>query len=80
MAPRAPRRSTSASGASCRQGIREGLRAGPAWDILPPMEWTTPTWAEIKMDAEIGSYQEDFEPTRDPIVESDESAARPPSD
>jgi hypothetical protein len=30
------------------------------------MEWTTPSWAEIKMDAEIGSYQEDFEPTRDP--------------
>jgi hypothetical protein len=37
------------------------------------MEWTTPTWAEIKMDAEIGSYQEDFEPTRDPIVDSAES-------
>ena len=37
------------------------------------MEWSTPSWAEIKMDAEIGSYQEDFEPTRDPIVESDES-------
>jgi hypothetical protein len=41
------------------------------------MEWTTPTWAEINMDAEIGSYQEDFEPTRDPafvggdVVESD---------
>ncbi len=35
------------------------------------MEWTTPTWAEIKMDAEIGSYQEDYEPGRDPIVETD---------
>lgn len=23
------------------------------------MEWTTPEYAEIKMDAEIGSYQED---------------------
>ena len=23
------------------------------------MEWTAPTYAEIKMDAEIGSYQED---------------------
>jgi len=23
------------------------------------MEWTTPVFAEIKMDAEIGSYQED---------------------
>ena len=23
------------------------------------MEWTAPSYAEIKMDAEIGSYQED---------------------
>jgi hypothetical protein len=38
------------------------------------MEWSTPTWAEIKMDAEIGSYQEDFEPTRDPIADTDERA------
>ena len=38
------------------------------------MEWSTPTWAEIKIDAEIGSYQEDFEPERDPIVESDDRA------
>ncbi len=27
------------------------------------MEWTTPTFVEIKMDAEIGSYQADEEPT-----------------
>lgn len=37
------------------------------------MEWTAPTYAEIKMDAEIGSYQEDFDreqPSREsPIVE-----------
>jgi len=36
------------------------------------MEWTTPTWSEIKMDAEIGSYQEDFQgeqPERDPIAD-----------
>jgi len=38
------------------------------------MEWTTPTWAEIKMDAEIGSYQEDYEPTRDPIVSAADGA------
>ncbi|MGH7437824.1 MAG: hypothetical protein ACRENE_19270 [Polyangiaceae bacterium] len=25
------------------------------------MEWTAPTYAEIKMDAEIGSYQEDHQ-------------------
>jgi hypothetical protein len=39
------------------------------------MEWTTPTYAEVKMDAEIGSYQEDGE--RVPIVErqADEAPA-----
>jgi hypothetical protein len=26
------------------------------------MNWTTPTFDEIKMDAEIGSYQEDTDP------------------
>ena len=37
------------------------------------MDWTTPTFVEIKMDAEIGSYQEDFErdqPERDPIADA----------
>ena len=29
------------------------------------MEWTAPKYAEIKMDAEIGSYQEDGEPGRE---------------
>jgi hypothetical protein len=27
------------------------------------MAWTTPSYDEIKMDAEIGSYQADDEPT-----------------
>jgi len=27
------------------------------------MDWITPTFVEIKMDAEIGSYQADDEPT-----------------
>ncbi|MGD0677642.1 MAG: hypothetical protein ABSC94_19670 [Polyangiaceae bacterium] len=35
------------------------------------MEWTTPSFVEIKMDAEIGSYQVDDEPNI-PIVETDE--------
>jgi hypothetical protein len=26
------------------------------------MNWTSPTFEEIKMDAEIGSYQEDSDP------------------
>lgn len=29
------------------------------------MTWTTPAIDEIKMDAEIGSYNEDRDPTRD---------------
>jgi hypothetical protein len=34
------------------------------------MSWTTPTFEEIKMDAEIGSYQEDSDPL--PFVQGDE--------
>ncbi len=41
------------------------------------MEWTAPTYAEIKMDAEIGSYQEDYEPTREaPLVLVEQPSAR----
>jgi hypothetical protein len=36
------------------------------------MQWTSPAYVEIKMDAEIGSYQEDSEPTREsPIADTD---------
>jgi hypothetical protein len=36
------------------------------------MEWTAPTYDEVKMDAEIGSYQEDSDPPREsPIVDQD---------
>jgi hypothetical protein len=34
---------------------------------MSAMDWTTPSYDEIKMDAEIGSYQEDGEPV--PIVQ-----------
>jgi hypothetical protein len=30
--------------------------------------WSEPDFVEIKMDAEIGSYQEEREPLPDPIV------------
>jgi hypothetical protein len=34
------------------------------------MAWTTPCFDEMKMDAEIGSYQEDTDPQREvPIAE-----------
>jgi coenzyme PQQ precursor peptide PqqA len=29
------------------------------------MTWETPAFEELKMDAEINSYQDDFEPERD---------------
>lgn len=32
------------------------------------MTWETPSFVEIKMDAEINSYQDDFGPDRDPGV------------
>ncbi len=33
------------------------------------MIWTMPAFDEVKMDAEIGSYQEDTDPPRDaPVV------------
>ena len=33
------------------------------------MDWKPPTLDEIKMDAEIGSYQEDQDPVREPIAD-----------
>lgn len=38
------------------------------------MRERSPRFVEIKMDAEIGSYQEDFDPTRDPSFARDEQA------
>jgi hypothetical protein len=36
------------------------------------MNWTSPQYVELKMDAEIGSYQEDGEPTREsPIADGE---------
>jgi hypothetical protein len=42
------------------------------------MIWETPKFAELKMDAEIGSYQDDFDPSRDEpaFVEQDEQAPK----
>jgi hypothetical protein len=37
------------------------LRATAIARIIAPMEWTTPAYEELKMDAEIGSYQQDDE-------------------
>jgi hypothetical protein len=32
------------------------------------MKWEQPAFDEIRMDAEIGSYQNDFDRERDPII------------
>jgi hypothetical protein len=41
------------------------------------MEWKTPTFEEVKMDAEVGSYQmDDPDPSRDPIVETEQTPPR----
>jgi len=39
------------------------------------MNWTAPTLVAINMDAEIGSYQEDGDPMREPPFTSDGSSA-----
>ncbi len=38
-------------------------------------DWQTPDFVEIKMDAEIGSYQEDYEPFRDDPLARDGASA-----
>jgi hypothetical protein len=37
------------------------------------MDWTTPSYDEIKMDAEIGSYQQDGDNV--PVAEREETPA-----
>ena len=44
-------------------------RLRPSWI---PMNWTTPSYEELKMDAEIGSYQQDQQDDEPPFVESRE--------
>ncbi len=40
------------------------------------MAWTTPSFDEVKMDAEIGSYQEDTDPAREsPLADKNEPRA-----
>jgi hypothetical protein len=49
--------------------LRDARIAG----IMRAMNWTTPVYEELKMDAEIGSYQEDGE--WPPIVEQADGAS-----
>jgi hypothetical protein len=46
------------------------LREEPNAPIMEAMDWTTPQVGEIKMDAEIGSYQEE-DGERTPFAERD---------
>ncbi len=45
-------------------------------------EWMTPSFVELRMDAEIGSYQDDFDRDREVpafVVTEDESEVRTPA-
>ena len=46
------------------------------------MNYEAPDFTEIKMDAEISSYQDDFDPTRDPefVTKPGQNAEAAPSD
>ena len=45
---------------------------------MKQMIWETPSFVELRMDAEIGSYQDDFDPTREePAFLSDASEREP---
>lgn len=42
-------------------------------------KWERPSFVEIKMDAELGAYQDDFDPVRDPLfARPDPPAERDP--
>jgi hypothetical protein len=43
--------------------------------MMTPMDWTAPSYEEIKMDAEIGSYQEDGGDPLPFVRESEEERA-----
>jgi hypothetical protein len=53
--------------ALARQKALAALHEASIAGIILGMNWTTPVYEELKMDAEIGSYQEDGE--WPPIVE-----------
>ena len=42
------------------------------------MAWTTPRFDEVKMDAEIGSYQEDTDPQRETPIAAPPAAVGAP--
>ena len=41
-------------------GIGPSTHVAPKWGVSE-MTWETPAFVEVKMDAEINSYQEDFD-------------------
>jgi hypothetical protein len=63
-----------AQGAECvHASAHLGFHARRRANQEQTMNWTSPTFEEIKMDAEIGSYQEDGDPM--PIAHSDEDTS-----
>jgi hypothetical protein len=41
------------------------------------MKWESPSYVELRMDAEIGSYQDDLDPPNHPINVDVSFAAKP---
>jgi hypothetical protein len=48
------------SRAGTRTARDRARRETSAWREVRTMEWTQPQFVEVKMDAEINSYQDDF--------------------
>jgi hypothetical protein len=71
-----PPRSRPEGPSGAAQAVGERDPTGSAGDASPrvsgrltPMLWTTRNVDEVKMDGEVGSYEEDFDPPRDaPVV------------
>jgi hypothetical protein len=57
------------------RALATSLHGAAIAGIMTSMNWTTPAYDELKMDAEIGSYQEDTE--WPPIVERAVDASDP---
>jgi hypothetical protein len=55
---------------TCASGIRYYRRHGPSGPVfhsseVSDMTWEAPDFVEVKMDAEINSYQDDFDREQD---------------
>ena len=57
---------------AARDGI---IVSRPKSRLEDAMTWESPSFVDIRMDAEIGTYQEDYDPPNDGFCTSDPPAA-----